>query len=230
MNFGIQTLVFALLGTFSAASDSHVKDNAWEIVVDDGDILVERRERSTSPMPIFRGTSAVPVSWAQVLAFLNDVESNHEWMYGCMESRILRRGALGEFLVYHRTAAPWPLWDRDVLIQTRLLQHRDGSFEVTLTSVDDPMLPALDGVVRMPRLLGSYKLWPKGDFTAIAFEIDVEPGGTVPIWLVKLVSRNLPLRTLQNLRRRLVALVSQGRYQMSASRFRAHFAARVESE
>ena len=223
MTLGLQTTLLMLLSTSFGSLQAQESTVDWEVVVDEGGILVERRERASSPMPVFRGTSQVDVRWDHVLAFLNDVESNHEWMYGCMESRILRRGGLGEFLVYHRTAAPWPLWDRDVLIQTRLVNHRDGSFEVRLTSVTDALHPPLKDVVRMPRLIGSYKLWPQGERTAIAFEIDVEPGGTVPIWLVKLVSRNLPLRTLQNLRKRVVDLAAQGRYRQSASRFYARF-------
>ena len=55
---------------------------------------------------------------------------------------------LGTFILYHRTGAPWPLWDRDVIIQTKLLKHPDGMFEVRLQSVDDERMPEQDGIVR----------------------------------------------------------------------------------
>ena len=206
------------LWPFAALSESQ-----WELLAEEEGIKVERRERPESPMPIFRGTGYVNVAWHSVLAFLNNVENNDTWMYGCTESRILERGELGTFTVYHRTGAPWPLWDRDVVIRTKLLRHPDGTFEVTLQSIDDSRMPELDGIVRMPRLVGSYLLKPEQHRTQIAFEIDVEPGGSVPIWLVKMVSLNLPLQTLRNLRAEVVRLEKLGTYRESSRRFQRHF-------
>jgi len=195
----------------------------WELLADEEGIKVERRDRPESPMPVFRGTGYVEVQWHEVLAFLNDVEANDEWMYGCTESRILGSGELGEFILYHRTGAPWPLWDRDVVIKTKLIRHMSGEFEVRLESIEDPRMPPVDGVVRMPRLVGSYKLKPDEARTRIAFEIDVEPGGSVPIWLVKMVSLKLPLQTLRNLRERVVRLQKEGTYRQSSAMFHRHF-------
>ena len=201
----------------------------WELLAEEEGIKVERRDRPESPMPVFRGTGYVDVEWHNVLAFLNDVENNDTWMYGCTESRILSSGELGTFILYHRTGAPWPLWDRDVVIKTKLLKHSDGRFEVQLQSVEDERMPEQDGIVRMPRLVGSYLLKPEGNRTRIAFEIDVEPGGSVPIWLVKMVSLNLPLQTLRNLRAEVVRLEKLGKYRESSERFRRHFVSQTSS-
>ena len=121
----------------------------WELLAEEEGIKVERRDRPESPMPVFRGTGYVEVAWHEVLAFLNDVEANDQWMYGCTDSRILESGELGEFVLYHRTGAPWPLWDRDVVIRTQLLRHPSGDFEVRLQSIEDKRMPALEGVVRL---------------------------------------------------------------------------------
>ena len=201
----------------------------WELLAEEEGIKVERRDRPESPMPVFRGTGYVDVEWHNVLAFLNDVENNDTWMYGCTESRILSSGELGTFILYHRTGAPWPLWDRDVVIKTKLLKHSDGKFEVRLQSVEDERMPEQDGIVRMPRLVGSYLLKPEENRTRIAFEIDVEPGGSVPIWLVKMVSLNLPLQTLRNLRAEVVRLEKLGKYRESSERFRRHFVSQTSS-
>ena len=90
-------------------------------------------------------------------------------------------------------------------------------------------MPEQDGIVRMPRLVGSYLLKPEENRTRIAFEIDVEPGGSVPIWLVKMVSLNLPLQTLRNLRAEVVRLEKLGKYRESSERFRRHFASQTSS-
>ena len=59
-----------------------------------------------------------------------------------------------------------------------------GCLEVRLQSVDDERMPEQDGIVRMPRLVGSYLLKPEGNRTRIAFEIDVEPEAAYPFgWL-----------------------------------------------
>ena len=73
------------------------------------------------------------------------------------------------------------------------LEASDGMFEVRLQSVDDERMPEQEGIVRMP-IGRQLPAEAGGNRTRIAFEIDVEPGGSVPIWLVKMVSLNLLCR------------------------------------
>ena len=61
------------------------------------------------------------------------------------------------------------------------------------------------GVVRMPRLVGSYDLRPVEAGTRVVYTVDSDPGGRLPAWLVKRASKDLPYFTLKNLRERAEA-------------------------
>ena len=65
----------------------------------------------------------------------------------------------------------------------------------------------------MPRLNGHYRFKELGPRkTWIEYEIDADPGGSIPGWLVRIASRDIPFITLQNLRKRVKVTEEQGTY------------------
>ena len=65
----------------------------------------------------------------------------------------------------------------------------------------------------MPRLNGHYIFSEasKGK-TKIEYQIDADPGGLLPAWLAKMASRDIPLKTLVNLRNRVKKTAQAGTY------------------
>ena len=62
----------------------------------------------------------------------------------------------------------------------------------------------MDGVVRMPHLDEQYEFTVLGDkVTKVDFKINADPGGWIPKWVAKLVSRDIPYKTLRNLRQQV---------------------------
>ena len=72
---------------------------------------------------------------------------------------------------------------------------------IHLKSTTHKNQPVVDGVVRMPHLDGHYEFTVLGDkVTKVDFKINADPGGWIPKWVAKLVSRDIPYKTLRNLR------------------------------
>lgn len=109
--------------------------------------------------------------------------------------------------------APWPVRDRDVVVSVRAVYGEPGEVILRIAAITAAPIPARDGVVRMPHFVAHYRFraLAAGRFQ-VAYQLDVEPGGTLPEWLKKLVARNLAHDTLADLRERVRWARAHGLY------------------
>lgn len=178
----------------------------WALVAEEDGIVVTSRPSEHSALPIFRGVGQVDAPLLEVLAVVTDAERHHEWIFSCSDSALVAQTSEASGIVYNRTDAPWPVPDRDVVLDSRV-EVLDGEREVIVrfSATPHPDRPPIDGVVRMPYLRGHYHLWAEGDaHTRVEYQVDSDPGGTLPTWLATRGTREMPLETLRALRAQLV--------------------------
>jgi hypothetical protein len=192
----------------------------WTLVTEEDGIVVTSRPSERSPLPIFRGVGRVDAPLLEVLAVVTDAERHHEWLFSCTASALVARTSDASGIVYNRTAAPWPVPDRDVVLDSRV-ELLDGEREVIVrfSATEHPERPPTDGVVRMTYLRGHYHLWAEDDaHTRVEYQVDSDPGGSLPTWLATRGTRDMPLETLRALRLQLVH--TRGAYDERIGEFR----------
>jgi hypothetical protein len=181
-------------------------DDGWAPVAEEDGIVITSRPSEHSPLPIFRGVGRVDAPLLEVLAVVTDAERHQEWIFSCSDSALVEQTSETTGIVYNRTDTPWPVPDRDVVLDSRV-EVIDGEREVIVrfAAIEHPKRPPTDGVVRMPYLRGHYHLWSEGDTrTRVEYQVDGDPGGTLPTWLAARGTRDMPLETLRALRTQLV--------------------------
>lgn len=201
--FGLAlSCLLVLAGSVAAAGQS-----GWQHV-DDGDgVSVWKLEMPGRDMPGFRGQTFVRGTIADVTKQLFDVKRHTEWMYRCTESTLLEQLDEDRAILYNRTDAPWPIWDRDVVLETHISELPDGSgATVTFKNGSSELKPVPERVVRMPRLIGFYKLWQiEPGRVKVLYQVEADIGGSVPSWIANRYARDLPRVTLLKLRERVEA-------------------------
>jgi hypothetical protein len=198
-------------------------DDGWARVADEDGIVVTSRPSAHSPLPIFRGVGVVDAPLLAVLAVVTDAERHREWVFQCTDSALVEQTSDSTGIVYNRTDAPWPVPDRDVVLDSRI-ELVDGEREVIVrfAATDHPRRPPVDGVVRMPYLHGHYHLRADGDArTRVEYQVDSDPGGTLPPWLAARGTRDMPIETLRALRAQLVR--TRGHYDARIAELRRTF-------
>jgi hypothetical protein len=192
-----------LAGLIIAAPSLALGD--WEQLTTEEGIEVSQREIPDRALPVFRAVGVIDASVYEVFAVIADVDNQTHWMESCVEARRLKRESQSVSYAYNRTDAPWPVSDRDVVVRAEMIIVEPGKeVHQRFKSVASDLMGPVRGVVRMPRLEGHYKLRVLGpDRTRVEYQVDADPGGRLPKWLVKRTSRDLPLHTLLNLRRRV---------------------------
>ncbi len=167
-------------------------------------ITVEQEAEPGRTLPILIGTTTMAAAPEQVSAWIAAPHTYVDWMHNCEQARRVRRDG-GAVIGYNRISSPWPVSDRDVVLRSTHTALEGGGIRVEFRSTTDAEVPIVSGVVRMPRLAGSYVLRPIEGGTHVVYTVDSDPGGRLPAWLVKRASERLPYNTLKNLRDRAEA-------------------------
>ena len=203
-------LMVGLVATMATPAAAQGK---WERINKEEGIEVFRKEIAGRDMPMFRGRAVVKADLYTVLAVLSDFDRHTEWMHSCFEAGLLKEIDDLNRLSYNRADAPWPVSDRDVVVRSKLtINEKRKMVIVNFRSVKHPKMPEQEDVVRMPRLRGHYKLKILSDNkTRVEYMVEANPGGSLPTWLAEQASEELPLITLQNLRKQVKK--TKGKYE-----------------
>lgn len=213
-------LIAALLSTaMLLAVAARADDGGWAHDATESGVVVTTRTEPGRGLPVFRGVTTVDAGQYEILAVLDDIGHFTDWMAECKGARILKQVSEFERVEYNRTNAPWPVSDRDTVIRSWIeASTTKRETWARFQSVSWPGTGAVDGVVRMPRLRGYYHLQAVDDtHTRVTYQVDADPGGMLPDWLVKRTSRRLPIDTLIGLRRQVNK--TRGRYEAFMKRY-----------
>lgn len=187
-------LLLLLAGIAAAASGE------WEKIDEKDGIQVYRMEKEGSPLVAFKGVTVMEAPLEKILWVLADNEHKTEWIDLCSESTVLEQRSPHDFIVYQRYTLPWYLDDRDYVYRGKAVRQADGTVRLDLASCEHADAPDTVGV--RARLIGScYLLTPINERrTRLEVEIHTDPRGMVPDWLVNLVQKEWPLKTLKGVR------------------------------
>ena len=131
-----------------------------------------------------------------------DQEKKMEWMHDCVANDVLEEKGLGNHIIYNRTAVNVMfVSDRDVVVET-VFKFDDTHRRITIdaTSVQHAKRPLVPGVVRMPKVKLRWQFRMVSlSLTEVTYEVEADPGGWLPAWLVNRVSKDIPYHSLVNL-------------------------------
>lgn len=193
-----------LLVTLLASSSAHAAEPTWEQVSDDDEITVWQREVPGTSLVEFRGRGPVRASIKNLIAVLRDQDRKTEWMGNCVANHAVQYVSDKRMILYNRVGSPAPLVDdRDVVLES------EASFDLATRTVElrfrettHPKMPPVEGVVRMPKTRGFWRLEYRGpELTEVTYQVQADPGGSLPQWLVNWASKGLPHQTIMGLRR-----------------------------
>jgi hypothetical protein len=173
----------------------------WELVSEKDGIKVYRKEVPGSPLVAFKGVRIMPVPITKVAQVIldEDTEKKKLWIDMIMDFRIVEKGPY-ESITYSAYDLPWPLTDRDYVVHSHLkIDNEANQILINLKSVEHPKAPKTIGV-RAQLVHSLYKLVPRPDrSTEVTVEIQTDPKGDLPKWLVNLVQKGWPANTLKKM-------------------------------
>ena len=182
-------LILFLLLSFS--------DN-WELKRNKENIEVYTRRVTTSDFKELKCKTTVNASLSSIVKILTDVDHYTDWVYKCVTATRVKNVNEAEVYSYQLFDAPWPLDDRDVVAQLKIIQDKKTKVVIATSVLADNLVPEIKGVVRIKNFHTKYVLTPKSNgMVEIDYELGTEPGGIIPALLANLVMVNGPFETQQ---------------------------------
>ncbi|MFY9309928.1 MAG: START domain-containing protein [Bacteroidia bacterium] len=176
--------------------------NNWELKKDENGIKVYTKDIPGSDFKEIKTTTSFNASLSSLVALLTDISSHKKWIYRCKESKLIRKVSNSELYYYMETMVPWPASNRDGVLRFKFTQDSITKV-VTVSSVNVPdIMPELSGVVRVPKFKASWTFTPKSDGKVEAeYQLNVDPGGSVPAWIINMFAVEGPYESLTNMKK-----------------------------
>lgn len=172
----------------------------WMPIEDKDGIAVYKTEVSGTKVVGFRGETTVYASAEKVMHVLLDNDHRKDWVDRLKVSKVLEQTGPFEYVIYQEFNLPWPMKNRDFVYRGRAVRDSEGRVVLTLRSEEHKDAPKSAGV-RAELKESKYIITPIGKYKCkLEVEILSDPKGAIPSWLVNLIQKNWPSKTLSSIK------------------------------
>jgi hypothetical protein len=191
----------AVLCGFTVLFAAAAQAEDWQAAKDEDGIKVSLSEIAGSKYKAYRGVTVIKAPLAKIQALQEDAVGACTWIHECKSQKLLKQEG-DKSWTYTQFKAPFPVSDRDSILEITTTKAADGSVTRKLLEVPTYQ-PEVKGYVRVAQVEGFWKLVPKGaDQTEVTYQVHTEPGGSVPSWLANKFVVDAPFNTLKALKER----------------------------
>jgi hypothetical protein len=173
----------------------------WELKVDKEDIKVFMKKLDGSSFKAVKTVCTVNTSLNVLTAVLLDVGNAVDWVYSTKKIKLLKQISPSELIYYSEINIPWPVTNRDFIVLLAVTQDPKTQ-AVSVIGYNKPdYIPAYKNIVRIPRSNSKWLITPlSNNQVKIEYTLEVDPGGSVPAWLINLFATKGPFETFKRLR------------------------------
>ena len=180
---------------------------SWEDVGVLNGVHVWRREEPATGVMSFKGEITTDVQIGKLVAVFADRNQRKYWVDRYADSKTIEKpGPLSE-LYWIKFKLPFPISDRDYVLRADGVLDADKRvFTANIKSVSDARKGNDDCCVRATVNRTFYRFTAlKGGKTKLEVEVNTDPKGLLPNWLVNLIQKEWPSKTLNGLLKRVRA-------------------------
>lgn len=158
-------------------------------------------ETAGSKFKAVRVECTFPGNFSKLISVITNVPSFNQWIYNTKFSKVIKNFSPLEYVYYTETNMPFPLSNRDAVIHMRINTDSLPRF-LTITGTGEPeSLPDIPGRERVPH----YKTWwrvtmPTTQTVHISYILEINPGGSLPAWIVNSFIDKGPYETFMKLK------------------------------
>ncbi len=195
---------YCLLIMFFTAQTVCFCQTKWELKRSEEGISVYTRKLENDRYKEVKVTCETSGSAERLIEILQDVNRHKEWVHDTKTANILSRKSRDTLLYYTEVELPWPISNRDLVVQLSYLRVSATVLKIEAKSFPE-MLPQKPQLVRIPYSRGLWNVVSlPGNRLKIEYEFIVNPGGSLPAWLVNYTASTGPLNTFKKLKERLI--------------------------
>ena len=181
--------------------------NSWIVQKEKDGIKISNRRSATSAFNDVRVELDLPGNLDQLAAILLDVKKYREWAYATKEAFVVKQMGPNKLIYYSEIEVPWPATNRYFYAGFEIKKDPAGhSMQVVSTSIPFEA-PVPKDLVKVTYSKGEWNVTTISKKSIhVNYTLELDPGGTLPAWVLNLFSTKGPLETFQNIRKKMIAL------------------------
>ncbi|KAA5545000.1 START domain-containing protein [Adhaeribacter rhizoryzae] len=193
-------LLILLTVTWLGIAKVFAQDN-WELKKNENGIAVYTRGIANEKLKEIRVVCELPGTTAGLISVLQNVSGHADWVYLTEKATLVKKINQYAFVYYTTTDMPWPVTNRDLVVEFSY-QEIPGTKNLAIQAKSaEGYVPSKKGYVRVPYSLATWEVVPVAkDKIKIDYVFRVNPGGTIPSWLVNMAAATGPYNTFVKLR------------------------------
>ena len=147
----------------------------------------------------FKGITQVHASTTDVMALIRDYDRYVEWVDAVSSVSVIQTESDTTCIIHVKVKLPFPIADRDI-VQRISINYQSDTLFLSFSTVAE-LIPEEKGYVRMPLSDGHWKIRQLEDqLTEVELVSTNDPGGSVPKWIINMMTTDSPYKTLKNMR------------------------------
>lgn len=183
----------------------------WQLRTEKDGIKVYSSDVPESKIKAIKVIGEFYATPAQLAAVVMDVNTATDWVYHLKSSTLIKKVSSNEIYYYAEVSLPWPAANRDFVAHLIVTQNP----QTRAITIDGPAVPGYvpvkKGLVRIDNSIGKWIITPIGqNQVRVEYSIHVDPGGSLPSWLVNMFADQAPVQIFKNLKNELQKPVYRG--------------------
>jgi len=195
MNFRkIGILLFVLGASISFLLSEEI---AWEKIRTEKGVTVYRAD--VQGRVAFRGVGEMTGSPEDLVSIIEDPSGWKNWIENFKSGKLIEEINPEHKIFYQAINSPFPVSDRDVVFESRIIRDSPDKIRMEMKSVTHPKAPKTIGT-RINIIFTRYSIEKiNRNKIAVTFETLSHPGGALPDFLVNWASESYPVTLLNGL-------------------------------
>ena len=195
---------FIILPALVLISCISMAQGDWAMKLNKEGIKVYTKDAAGSPIKAIKTECELETTIDVLTSVLLDVNDSKEWIYATKKATLLQQLSPTQVIYYSEIALPWPINNRDFIVQLSITQD-SVSKTVKAVSINKPgWLPRFKDIVRVEQAYAQWLITPMANGRLhVEYELQVDPGGCIPAWLVNMFATTGPFYTFQKLRQQV---------------------------
>jgi hypothetical protein len=176
----------------------------WELKKEQDGIRIFSRPGDNTRVNDMKVEMVLAARLSSLAALILDIGNYPNWSFSTDKSYVLKRISASELYFYTLIQSPWPVSNRDLTIHLHLIQ--DSATRVLSIYADEiaNLIPEKKGIIRVPVSIERWTVTPlAGDKIKINYELKLDPGASVPRWLINMFATKGPFETFSHLREQI---------------------------
>jgi len=181
--------------------------NNWTLQKDKDGIKIFNRHSATSSFNDVRVEVDLPGNIEQLAGILLDVNNYTDWAYATRKSELVKQLGPDKLIYYSEIEVPWPATDRYFYAGFELKRDPGGRTMQVISSNISYDGPAPKDLIKVPYSKGSWNVTQVSKkLIHVEYTLELDPGGSLPAWVINLFSSKGPLETFENIRKKMISL------------------------